>query len=115
MTAIMSKSRFPTGVSEPQAFFYRFTAESSPRPVAGVTVQGIVSKATGLVSGYVSNPDRVRISLIVNGQGGDLGIPILPNERLEQVGDTSKWLDMASTHKKSSSITSISGQAEVAI
>lgn len=114
MTALMSKSRFPTQARLPLSFYYRFTAESSPRPVAGVTVQGVVSKATASVSGYAEDPDRVRLSVVTNGQGGDQGIPILPNERLEQVGDTSKWLDMASTHKKSSSSTSISGQDEVA-
>lgn len=115
MTALMSKSRFPTQASGPVSFYYRFTAESSPRPIAGVTVRGVVSKATALVSSYTEQPDRVRLSSVVNGQGGDLGIPILPNERLEQVGDAAKWLDMASTHKKSSSLTSISGQDEVAV
>ena len=60
----------------------------------GDVLIGVTSGANGWFAGYLSNPTRVIVSGPVSGPGG---VPFLPNETIQKVGDASKRITVATS------------------
>ena len=101
MTIKMSKSRFPTQGSRETSLLFTYGAKKGRGPTIGSQCIGLTSGATAQVVGYYTSPDRVQVALVVNGQGGDKGIPFLPNEEIEEVGDDSKGVTLSAIAQQS--------------
>ncbi len=100
ITAKMSKKRFPTDGNRAEAILYPYSAKKGRGPSIATRCIGLTSGATGLVTGFYKSPDRIHISLVTNGQGGDAGIPFLPNEEVEEVGDDTRGVTLSAVLKQ---------------
>ena len=105
----ISKERFPTAGDESGVVFMLFGASGGRGPTSGTACIGLTSGATGVCVGYYEDPERIAIASIINGPGGPLGTPFLPNEVIEQVGDVGRTVTILPQPKITKSIYSVAG------
>jgi len=102
----ISKERFPTAGDESGVVYMKFGASGGRGPLSETACVGLTSGATGICAGYYEDPERIAIASIINGPGGPLGTPFLPNEVVEQVGDPSRNVTILPQPKITKSIFS---------
>ncbi len=102
----ISKERFPTAGDHSGAIYMLFGASAGRGPTSGESCVGLTSGAVGVCIGYYENPERIGIASIINGPGGPLGTPFLPNEVIEQVSSPSRTVTILPQPKITTSIFS---------
>jgi len=105
----LSKERFPTAGDDSGVVYMLFGASGGRGPTSGTACIGLTSGATGICAGYYENPDRIAISSIINGPGGPLGTPFLPNEVIEQVGDVGRTVTILPQPKTTKNASATAG------
>jgi len=86
----ISRDRFPTAGNQSGAVYMLFGLSTAGGPVSGATCVGLTSGATGTCVISYENPNRIAFANVMNGPGGTMGTPFLPNEVIEQVDTPSK-------------------------
>ncbi len=107
----LSKSRYPTsGKTIVNDLYLDYDSSTGRGPAQEQPIIGKTSGATGVVMGYLKDPDRVIVRTTANGAGGVLGTPFLPNEVIEQVSDDNISVTLSSSLKQTSSASASGGK-----